>query len=49
MALKHGPCIKGGAQGKGIRKQDPQVNIWEKYDENAQWRMLRNEKLLPYT
>ena len=33
-------------QAKGIRKQDPEANIWEpKWDENGEWRRLHNEEL----
>ena len=34
--------IKGGRQSKGIRKQDPEANIWAKRDENAEWRRFHN-------
>ena len=31
-------------QAKGIWKQDPEVNIGAKRDENGEWRRLHNEK-----
>ena len=37
--------IKGGIQAKGIRKQDPEANIWAQEGKNGEWRRLHNEEL----
>ena len=38
--------IKGRIKAKGIRKQEPEANIWvQERDGNGEWRRLHNEEL----
>ena len=36
---------KGGTQAKGISKHDPEANIFDKREENEEFRMIHKEEL----